>query len=74
MKIIPGRAAGTESERRSATFTGEVWGDPGERHWHGGDESTRMAHVAISLGGHDWLEPVTDEEYLGAGSGDDESV
>jgi len=28
MKIIHGRAAGSESEQRSATFTGEVWGDP----------------------------------------------
>jgi hypothetical protein len=24
-----------------------------------------MAHVAISLGDHDWLEPVTDDEYHG---------
>jgi hypothetical protein len=22
-----------------------------------------MLHLAISLGGHDWLDPVTDEEY-----------
>ncbi|MEV5412698.1 cupin domain-containing protein [Thermopolyspora sp. NPDC052614] len=28
MKIIRGRASGAESERRSATFTGEVWADP----------------------------------------------
>jgi quercetin dioxygenase-like cupin family protein len=28
MKIIHGRAAGNPSERRSATFTGEVWADP----------------------------------------------
>jgi hypothetical protein len=27
-----------------------------------------MAHVAISLGGHEWLEPVTDEEYHGISS------
>jgi quercetin dioxygenase-like cupin family protein len=127
MKIIHGRADGGESERRSATFTGEVWGDPilaptegvtinnvffaprarthwhtheggqilmvtygegkiradigdehrirpgdtvwispGERHWHGAGETTCMAHMAISLGGHEWLEPVTDEEYDGS--------
>jgi quercetin dioxygenase-like cupin family protein len=135
MKIIQGRAAGSESERRSATFTGEVWADPilaptdgvtinnvffapqarthwhtheggqilmitygegkiradagderhirpgdtvwippGERHWHGAGEKTCMGHVAISLGGHEWLEPVTDEEYRGAGSGGDGAV
>jgi quercetin dioxygenase-like cupin family protein len=28
MKIIHGRDAGLESERRSDTFTGGVWGDP----------------------------------------------
>ena len=135
MKVIHGRAAGTESERRSATFTGDVWSDPvlaptdgvtinnvffapgartywhtheggqilivtsgqgkiraesaeahrirpgdtvwispGERHWHGAGESTCLAHVAISLGAHQWLEPVTDKEYLGQGSGADGSV
>jgi len=26
-----------------------------------------MAHVAISLGDHEWLEPVTEEEYDGRG-------
>ncbi len=128
MQIIHGRAAGSSSERRSATFTGEVWADPvllptdgvtinnvffapqarthwhtheggqvlmvtygqgkiraeagdehrirpgdtvwispGERHWHGAAETTCMAHVAISLGGQDWLESVTDEQYRGNG-------
>ena len=28
MKIIRGREAGTRSEQRTATFTGEVWADP----------------------------------------------
>ncbi|MBV8944376.1 MAG: cupin domain-containing protein [Solirubrobacterales bacterium] len=129
MKIIHGRAAVSSTERRSATFTGEVWADPilaatdgvtinnvffapqarthwhtheggqvlmviygegkiraeagdaqrirpgdtvwiqpGERHWHGAGETTCMAHVAISLGGPEWLEPVTDEEYRGSGA------
>jgi quercetin dioxygenase-like cupin family protein len=51
-----------------------VWIEPGEHHWHGGGESTCMAHVAISLGGPEWLEPVTDEEYLGIGDGTDGPV
>ena len=128
MKIINGRADGSSSERRSATFTGEVWADPilaptegitinhvffapqarthwhrheggqllmvtygqgkvradagdehcirpgdmvwispGERHWHGAADATCMAHIAVSLGDPEWLEPVTDEEY-GAGA------
>ena len=28
MHIVHGRAAGTSTQRRSDTFTGEVWGDP----------------------------------------------
>ena len=124
MKINRGREAGTRSEQRTATFTGEVWGDPvlpethgvlinnvffapgarthwhthhqgqilvvtagggrarardgnggelaagdvgwippGEEHWHGAAPHSYLLHLAISLGGHDWLDPVTDEEY-----------
>jgi quercetin dioxygenase-like cupin family protein len=129
MKINRGREAGTTSELRTATFTGEVWGDPvlaetdgvlinnvfftpgartywhahhggqilvvvagegrartrdggggklttgdvvwippGEEHWHGAAPGSSMLHLAISLGGHDWLDPVTDEEYGKGGS------
>jgi quercetin dioxygenase-like cupin family protein len=44
---------------------------PGEKHWHGATATTGMTHIAIheQLDGRaaDWLEHVTDEEYL-AGS------
>ena len=47
-----------------------VWFAPGEKHWHGATSTTAMTHVAIqeSLEGKvvDWLEHVTDEEYLKA--------
>ena len=41
---------------------------PGEQHWHGGTDTTLMAHIAlvVSDGSGDgtiWLEPVTDEQY-----------
>jgi quercetin dioxygenase-like cupin family protein len=42
-----------------------VFFEPGEEHWHGADEAQYLLHLAISLGGHAWLEPVTDEEYAG---------
>ncbi|MCB9957866.1 MAG: cupin domain-containing protein [Rhodospirillaceae bacterium] len=45
-----------------------VWIPPGEKHWHGGAPATAMTHIAIheKLDGSavDWLEPVTEEEYL----------
>ena len=47
---------------------------PGEKHWHGPTATTGMSHIAIqeALDGNmvDWLEKVTDEEYL-AGTPDE---
>ncbi len=41
---------------------------PGEKHWHGAAPTTAMTHIAIqeALNGKpvDWLEKVTDEQYL----------
>ena len=41
---------------------------PGEKHWHGATATTGMSHIAIqeALDGKvvDWLEQVSDEEYL----------
>ena len=46
-----------------------VWFAPGEKHWHGATETTRMSHIAIAekLDGKavDWMEKVTDEQYKG---------
>jgi quercetin dioxygenase-like cupin family protein len=45
-----------------------VWFAPGEKHWHGAAASTAMSHIAIQekLNGSpvDWLEQVSDEDYL----------
>jgi quercetin dioxygenase-like cupin family protein len=46
-----------------------VWFPPGEKHWHGATVTTGMTRIAIaeSLDGKtvDWMEKVTDEQYLG---------
>ena len=47
-----------------------VYFAPGEKHWHGARPDTFMSHVAVNPasttdGGTDWMEPVTEEEYLG---------
>ena len=46
-----------------------VWFSPGEKHWHGASPTTAMTHIAIqeALDGKtvDWLEKVSDEQYLG---------
>lgn len=38
----------------------------GEEHWHGAARETLMLHTAVSVGGTDWLEPVSDEDYESA--------
>jgi len=49
-----------------------VWFEPGEKHWHGAGPETAMTHIAIQekLNGSPvhWLEPVSDEDYLGTGA------
>ena len=46
-----------------------VWFPPGEKHWHGAAPATAMTHMAIveKLDGQtaDWMEKVSDEQYLG---------
>lgn len=43
-----------------------VFFEPGEEHWHGAAAGSYLLHMAISLGGHDWLEAVADEDYPGS--------
>ena len=51
-----------------------VWCPCQRRHWHGATPTTAMTHIAIteSLNGKavDWMEPVTDEQYLAGPSPD----
>jgi quercetin dioxygenase-like cupin family protein len=46
-----------------------VWFSPGEKHWHGASPTTAMTHIAIQeyLNGKpvEWLEKVSDRQYLG---------
>lgn len=58
-----GRVGLRDGEAETIRAGDVVFFGPGEEHWHGADESEYLLHLAISLGGHDWLEPVTDEEY-----------
>jgi quercetin dioxygenase-like cupin family protein len=45
-----------------------IWFQPGEKHWHGALPTVGMTHIAVheALDGKtvDWLEPVSDEQYL----------
>ncbi len=46
-----------------------VWIAPNEKHWHGASPDISVTHVAVTEQTPDdqvvdWLEPVTDEQYL----------
>jgi len=47
-----------------------VWIPPQVKHWHGAGPETAMVHIAIQEMDNgsvaEWLEPVSDEDYLGA--------
>ena len=56
--------AGLRGEAAETIRAGDVvFFQPGEEHWHGAAPDSYMLHLAISLGGHDWLDPVADEDY-----------
>jgi quercetin dioxygenase-like cupin family protein len=42
---------------------------PDERHWHGAGPETAMTHISLTEikdgKGADWMEHVSDEDYLG---------
>jgi quercetin dioxygenase-like cupin family protein len=38
----------------------------GEEHWHGATPSSYLIHAAVSVGPTEWLEPVADDDYVGA--------
>lgn len=62
--------AQTEGGSRQVIRAGDtVWFEPGEKHWHGASATKAMSHVAIaeSLDGRsvDWLEHVSEADYLG---------
>ncbi len=46
-----------------------VWISPGEKHWHGAAPATAMSHIAIQErqdgNAVEWMEHVSDEQYLG---------
>lgn len=35
----------------------------GVKHWHGASNDSWFAHIAITAGKPEWLEPVSDEQY-----------
>lgn len=40
-----------------------VWTPPDVRHWHGASQGRYLLHTAITVGGTNWEQPVSDDEY-----------
>jgi quercetin dioxygenase-like cupin family protein len=56
------------AERRAVEAGDVVWFPPGVEHWHGATETNAMGHIAIHEEENgsvvNWMDPVTDDEYL----------
>jgi hypothetical protein len=54
--------------RQDITVGDVIWTEPGVKHGHGGTAATAMTHIAIQglvdRTPVDWMEHVTDEQYL----------
>jgi quercetin dioxygenase-like cupin family protein len=55
-------------EKRAIRPGDVIWTPPGVKHWHGGTDINGMSHIAITNMREgknvDWMERVTDEQYL----------
>jgi quercetin dioxygenase-like cupin family protein len=55
-------------EKREIQPGDVIWTPPGVKHWHGGTATSSMSHIALTNArdgeGVEWMEHVTDEEYL----------
>ncbi len=63
-----GRVGTRDGTTRIIRAGDTVWIPPGEEHWHGAAPDTMMSHIALqeALDGSaaDWLEHVSDSDYL----------
>ena len=55
-------------EKRRISPGDVVWTPPGVKHWHGATDKNGVSHIAVSNvkdgKAVDWMEKVTDEQYL----------
>ena len=55
-------------EKREIQPGDVIWTPPGVKHWHGATETSSMSHIALTNQrdgeGVEWMEHVTDEEYV----------
>jgi quercetin dioxygenase-like cupin family protein len=55
-------------DKQHITAGDVIWTAPGVKHWHGATPASSMTHIAITgaVDGKnvDWMEKVTDDEYL----------
>lgn len=59
-----GRVQMWEGSLREIRSGDTVWIPPGVKHWHGASTRNAMTHIAFSESSVDWLELVTDAQYL----------
>lgn len=62
--VVAGEGFVADSDGPVRVTVGDmVWTPPGVRHWHGACAGRYLLHTHVTLGGVEWHEPVSDEEY-----------
>jgi quercetin dioxygenase-like cupin family protein len=62
--VIAGEGIVGEADGQVQVTVGDtIWTPPGVLHWHGASGERYLLHTAVSLGGAEWGEPVSDAEY-----------
>jgi len=64
--LVTGGEGWYQEEGKPARFLKQgdvVTTHDGVKHWHGASNDSWFAHIAITAGKPEWLEPVSDEQY-----------
>lgn len=64
-----GYAYTRDGEGGEITAGDVVYVPPNEEHWHGASADCFLLHMAISIGKHEWRDPVADAEYESVNDG-----
>ncbi|MEU6646306.1 cupin domain-containing protein [Saccharomonospora sp. NPDC046836] len=65
--VVAGEGFVADADGPVRVTTGDtVWTPPGVRHWHGACDTQPLVHTAVTVGGVEWAEPVSEEQFSAA--------
>jgi quercetin dioxygenase-like cupin family protein len=62
--VVAGEGIVGDADGLTVVTAGDtIWTPPDVLHWHGASPQRYLLHTAVTLGGAEWHEPVSDAEY-----------